>query len=578
MRKLSKYLKPHLLFVILAPLLMLVEVSSELFIPKLMSKIVNIGIANNDTQYILTTGAVMLLTALLGIIGGIGCTVCASIAGINFGSDVRKALFEKIQRFSFANLDKYHTSSLITRLTNDITQVQQVVMMCLRMLVRSPLTFLGGIIMAYSLNPSLTSILFVAVVFLIFTITIVMSLSFPLFKVVQAKIDKVNTVMRENLSGIRVIKAFVREDLEKEKFDEASTDLRATTIKAFRIMTLIMPIMMFTMNLVTIFVIWFGGKQVNTGTMLAGDLMAYVTYLTQILMSLMMVGMALMMVSRGKVSAERINSVLDTKFDIINPTTPVENAITKGDITFEHVTFRYPLSTGDPVLKDINLSIKAGQTIGILGETGAGKSTFVNLIPRLYDVTSGSVKIDGVDVRDMTLEYLRNSIGIVLQKAILFSGTIRDNIKWGKADATDEEIYQAAKNAQAYDFIMSLPDKFDTVLGQAGINLSGGQKQRISIARTLISKPKILILDDSTSAVDITTEAKIQKALKEELSDTTKIIITQKISSVKNADEIIVINSGEIVAFGTHTELINTSKIYNDIYKSQILEEGEDNE
>ena len=338
-------------------------------------------------------------------------------------------------------------------------------------------------------------------------------------------------------------------------------------------MSLIMPVMMFIMNIVTILVVWYGGNMVFGGSMLAGDLMAYITYLTQILMSLMMVGMVLMMVSRGKVSAERINEVLDTDFDIINPTSPTDNSITTGNIEFKNVSFRYPYSTGDPVLSNINLTINAGQTIGILGETGSGKSTFVNLIPRLYDVSEGSVSIDGTDVRDMTLEYLRNQVGIVLQKAILFSGTIKDNIKWGNPYATEEEIYSAAKNAQAYDFIMELPDKFDTVLGQAGVNLSGGQKQRISIARTLLKNPKILILDDSTSAVDMTTESKIQSALRNSMPNTTKIIIAQKISSVIKADQIIVISGGIIAACGTHDELINSSDIYQDIYKSQIREE-----
>lgn len=573
MRKLYKYLKPHLLYVILAPILMIIEVSGELLQPKIMSKIVDIGIVNGDIDYIIKNGILMLVISVIGGFGGIGCMIFAAKASQNFGADVRKSLFTKIQNFSFVNLDKFHTSSLVTRLTNDITQIQQIVLMSLRMLIRAPFTFIGGLVMAFSINRNLTKILFVSVIILIISVFVILKIGFPLFKIAQKKIDKVNTVMRENLSGVRVVKAFVREDYEKEKFKLSNEDLRDTTIKAFRVMTLIMPVMMGVMNITTVLILWFGGLEVNAGGMEAGDLMAYITYLTQILMSLLMVGMVIMMISRGKASIDRINEVLDTEIDIINSNKSLKDVIKKGELEFKDISFSYPDSTGDPVISNINLNIQNGLTVGILGQTGSGKSTFVNLIPRLYDVTKGEILIDGVNIKDIELDYLRKEIGIVLQKAVLFSGTIKENIKWGNPDATDEEVIKAAKNAQAYDFIMELPDKFDTVLGQMGVNLSGGQKQRISIARTLLKNPKILIFDDSTSAVDSTTELKIQNALKNELPNCTKLIIAQKISSVINSDKIIVISGGEISAEGTHSELIKTSQIYKDIYNSQMRKE-----
>ncbi len=572
-RKLSKYLKPHILFVILAPLSMILEVISELLLPQIMSKIVNIGIANENISYVLLKTLLMLLIALIGIFGGVGCGIFASKASQNFGRDLRLAMFKKIQTFSFVNIDKFHTSSLITRLTNDVTQVQQIVIMLLRMLIRAPFLFIGSLFMAYTINPNLTNILFFAVIILIIAVIFIVKKGAVFFKIVQEKLDSVNTVIRENLSGVRVVKAFVRGDLEQEKFKKSNEELKYFTIKSFKIMSTIIPIMMIILNITIVLVLWFGGKYIESGTMKIGDLMAYITYITQILMSLMMTGMAIMMLSRGAASIGRINDVLDTKPDIKNIENPLINTIKEGEIEFKNVSFKYPESSGDMVLENINFKAKKGETIGILGETGSGKSTFVNLIPRLYDVTEGEILIDGKNIKDIDLSYLRNEIGIVLQKAILFSSTIKENIKWGKKDASDEDIYVASKKAQAYDFIMDMPDKFDTKLGQMGINLSGGQKQRISIARTIIKNPKILILDDSTSAVDNSTEAKIQKALKE-MKNTTKLIIAQKISSIIHSDKIIIISDGKIIASGNHKELIKTSGIYKDIYNSQIR--GED--
>lgn len=573
MNKLLKYLKPYTKWAVLAPICMLIEVGSELIVPQIMSNIVNIGMENNDSHYILTRGILIVLIAILGFCGGIGCAYFASKTAMYFGTDMRTAMFKHIQGFSFVNLDQFHTSTLVTRLTNDITQLQQIVTFTLRGLVRSPAMFIGGLFMALSLNAQLTGFLFIAIIMMIFIIIFIVKASFPLFQRVQLAIDNVNIVMRENLSGVRLIKAFVRDKKEIEKFEEKNTDLKDITISAFRLLTSMGPIMMIIMNSVMLTIVWFGGNMVFGDLMPAGDLMAFITYITQILMSLMMASMIFMQISRGRACTDRINQVMDTKYDIVDCENPVKDCITKGQIQFNNVEFAYPESTGDPVLKNISFTINPGETIGILGETGAGKSTLVNLIPRLYDTTKGSVTIDGVDVKSIPLDYLRAQIGIVLQKAILFSGTIKENIKWGKADATDEEITIACKNAGAYDFIQELPDGFDTMLGQGGTNLSGGQKQRISIARTIIKNPKILIFDDSTSAVDTGTEKQIQAALKTNLANTTKIIIAQKISSIKHADKIIVLQGGEISAIGTHQQLLQVSDIYRDICSSQLKKE-----
>lgn len=569
MLKLAKYLKKYMFYVILAPLLMVIEVVCELLQPKLMTKIVNIGVANGDISYIIKIGGLMLLISILGIIGGIGCLVFASLASQKFGADVREDLFIKIQHFSFSNIDKFKTSSLITRLTNDITQMQMIVLMSLRMLVRAPLLSIGGIFMAYSINKKLTFVFLAIIPLVAITVAILIKYSFPLFKVVQDKLDKVNTVMRENLSGVRVVKVFVRSKHEIEKFDEANEDYRDTTIKAFRTIVLLMPVMMLVMNGATIAIIYFGGLQVVAGTMLVGDIMAFLTYLMQILMSLMMITMVLMVFSRAKVSGDRIIEVLETEIDIVNPKNPVKKPISNGKIEFRNVTFKYESGSGEPVLESINFIAEAGQTVAILGETGSGKSTLVSLIPRLYDVSEGEILIDGTNIKKMDLSELRSQVSVVLQEAILFSGTIRDNLLWGKKEATEEEIVCSAKNAQAHDFIMDLPEKYETELGQKGVNLSGGQKQRISIARALIKKPQILIFDDSTSAVDMLTEKKIQKALSTELKNSTKIIIAQRISSVLNADKILVLGNGTIVAEGTHDELLENSKDYQEIYYSQ---------
>ncbi len=578
MLKLSKYLKKYKVYTILAPLLMILEVACELAQPKLVSNIINIGIADKDIKYIINTGIIMFVISLLGIVGGIGCLIFSSLASQNFGADVREDMFVKIQKFSFSNIDKFNTSSLITRLTNDVTQVQNVVLMSLRMLVRAPFLAVGGMFMAFSISPKLTGIIIATAPAVAVSILVLVKTSFPFFSVVQAKLDKVNMVMRENLSGVRVVKVFVRGDYEKKKFNEANEDYRDTTIKAFQKIILLMPIMFFIINFAIVCVLYVGGIQVNQGNMPVGDVVAILTYLMQIFTALMMVSMVFMIFSRAKVSADRINEVLETEVDIVDPLNSVKAEDGEGCLEFKNVYFKYGTGDGEYVLENINFTAKKGETVAILGETGSGKSTLINLIPRLYDTAQGEILINGENIKNLKLKDLREKISVVLQESILFSGTIKENIKWGKKTATDEEIETAAKSACAHEFIESFPEKYETMLGQKGVNLSGGQKQRISIARSLIKKPEILILDDSTSAVDVVTEKKIQKALAENLKDTTKIIIAQRISSVINADKIIVIGKGTIAAIGKHNDLLKSSKDYREIYNSQIGKGVKENE
>ncbi|NLM47432.1 MAG: ABC transporter ATP-binding protein [Epulopiscium sp.] len=571
MKKILTYLKPYRRTAILAPLLMFIEVIMDLLQPTLLSRIVDNGINAGNIDYIIKTGIFMISVAFIGGLGGFGCIISSTITSQNFATDLRSDLFKKIQSFSFSNLDKFKTGSLITRLTNDVTQVQNIVLMSLRIMVRAPLLFIGGIIMAMSINLKLTLILIISIPILIISVSLIIKKGFPLFTLVQEKIDRVNTVMRENLAGIRVVKAFVREEKEKARFHNANLELTETMINASKLISSTMPVMMLIMNLSIVAVLWFGGLQINAGAMKEGQLIAFINYLTQILFSLLMIAFILMMVSRAKISAERIIEVLETEVDIKDAETARDIEITRGEVIFENVSFQYTGAKGDAVLKNISFKAESGQTVAILGGTGSGKTTLVNLIPRLYDVSSGRILIDHQDIRNYKLNALRKGIGVVLQKSVLFSGTIRDNLKWGNKNVSDEKMIAACKAACAHDFIMSFPEQYDTLLGQGGVNLSGGQKQRLSIARALIKEPKILILDDSTSAVDMETESKIQKALKE-MKGTTIFIIAQRISSVMNADKIIVLEDGEIVAEGRHEELLKTSPIYQDIYHSQIRE------
>lgn len=580
MWKLFRYLKPYWKSALLAPLLMLIEVYMDLLQPKLMASIVNEGVLQKDLLHIQKTGALMIGFTLIGLLGGLGCTLFSSLASQNFGADVRKDLFQKVQSFSFRNLDQFKAGSLVTRLTNDVVQMQNLVQMTLRILVRAPFLAIGSLIMAVTISYRLAAILAVVIPILFLVLYLLIRFAFPLFSKVQSKLDSVNNVLQENLAGIRVVKAFVRSDYESKRFRAANNDYTEIAMKATRIVALNMPVMTLILNASIVAVLWYGGNLTWEGSLPVGDLIAFVNYVTQVLFSLLMVGMMLMFVSRAKASAERINEVMEVQSEIKDDGHTVSRVVRAGEVTFEHVSFTYNGETSnhkdsiaeqkDLVLKDIHFTAEPGQTVAILGATGSGKSTLVNLIPRLYDTTKGTILIDGIDVRQMSLDHLRHQVGMVLQQAILFTGTIRDNIRFGKPDATQEEVEAAAKAAQAHDFIMSMPEGYDTELGQRGVNLSGGQKQRISIARALLVRPSILILDDSTSAVDLGTESRIQTAIKSLMRESTCFVIAQRISSVLDADKILVLDEGRIVAEGTHQELILTSPEYQDIYNSQI--------
>lgn len=570
MKLILKYVKKYKLLVILAPILMFMEAGAELIQPKLMTKLLANGVSSGDAGYISKIGIMMIVVTLIGIIGGIGCLFCASNVSQRAGTDMRNDIFSKIQKFSFHNIDTFKTSSLITRLTNDITQIQLVIIMALRMMIRAPLLCFGSLGMALSINAKMSLIFLAAIAVLAFVVVIIMKLAMPKFRIMQDKLDSVNMVMRECLSGIRVVKAFVRSDYEIEKFDVVNDDYRDTSIHAFKLMVMMMPAMMLIVNGSIIAILWFGGLQFSEGTLMAEEIMALVTYLMQMLNAMLMMSMVLMFVSRANVSLGRIKEVLDAKVDIEDAENPKCPEDFKGEVEFKHVSFKYENGTGDHVLEDVSFHITPGQTVGILGETGSGKTTLVSLLPRLYDVNDGSVCIDGIDVRDYALPTLRKHVSVVLQETILFTGTIRDNIKWGKADATEAEVIAAAQAAQAHDFIISFPNGYDTELGQKGVNVSGGQKQRISIARTLIQNPSIIIFDDSTSAVDSVTEANIRESLSKSHKEATKFIIAQRISSVRDADKIIVLSGGKIVAEGNHNYLMETSRDYQEIHASQL--------
>lgn len=572
MKRLLQYLKPYWKPAILAPLFMVLEVSMDLLQPKLMADIVNEGILTGDLGFIQKTGGFMILAALIGLIGGAGCTVFSSTASINFATDLRKEVFDQVQTFSFKDLDRFKGGSLITRLTNDIVQIQMFVQMVLRS-IRSPLLVIGSVIMVFTISYKLAIIFIVTLPILLIVLYFLIRYSFPLYAVVQDKLDKVNTVLQENLMGIRVVKAFVRSDFENSRFNRSNWDYTKIAVKANRIVSINMPIMMLILNVSLVVILWFGAQQSWNGVLPVGDLIAFINYVTQVLSAVLMIGMMMITISRSKVSCDRVLEVLQTNSDLKDHENVKHTAINRGEVIFDHVNFGYYDKAKEGVLKDINFTARSGETIAILGATGSGKSTLVNLIPRLYDITGGKIMIDGMDIRDISLEQLRTNIGVVLQQTILFSGTIRDNIRYGKADASQEEVEKAAKAACAHDFIMNMQDGYDTVLGQRGVNLSGGQKQRISIARALLVRPTILILDDSTSAVDLKTEAYIRTELKSLLKKSTTFIIAQRISSVLEADNILVLEEGKIVAFGSHKQLIRESAVYQDIYRSQLRKE-----
>lgn len=574
MKRYWKYIKPYLSAFILAPILMIVEVLGEIFLPKLMSLIINNGVEDRNIGYITTVGIVMIITAVLMALGGIGGAYFGAKASINFAADLRKDAFDSVQKFSFKNIDDFSTGSLVTRLTNDVTQVQNLINMLLRMALRAPGMMIGAIIMAFSINAELAVIIIIVMPILIAVIALVITKAFPKFQILQTKIDKLNSIIRENVTNVRVIKSFVRGDLEKEKFAEANNDLKNSSLDAFRIMIIAMPAMSLAMNITTLAVVWFGGKQIVAGQMPVGDLTAFITYVTQILMSLMMTSMLILQSSRAIVSGRRINEIIDCKPDITDDTAKYpERLVGSGSVEFKNVSFSYYKNSEEKVLSDINMKIESGDVVGIIGSTGSGKTTLVSMIARLYDPDEGEVLVDGVNVKDYSLYNLREAVSMVLQKNVLFSGSIMENLRWGSAEATEDEVKNVAKMAQADGFVSEFKEGYEMDLGQGGVNVSGGQKQRLCIARALLKKPKILILDDSTSAVDTATEANIRKNLKEYCPDTTKIVIAQRISSVIEADKIFVLDDGKIVGHGTHSELMSSCEAYQEIYYSQMDKE-----
>jgi len=567
LKKLLPLMKKYIAFAILSPVFMILEVVGDVIIPYLMSRIVDVGIVNQDIDYIIKIGLIMMLAALFAMFFGVSSSFFGASAGYGFAAEIRGKVFEKVQGFSFANLDKFTVSSLITRLTNDCNTIGQVTMMSLRMAIRAPFMMIFALIMAYRVNSSLVRVFLISLPLLAIAITITLSKARPLFMKLQTHVDKVNGVIQENLTNIRIVKSFNRQDFEEAKFKERNDGLRNTAFKAISYIIFLMPIFNLIVYSTIIAVLWFGGKQITIGSMSGGALISFVTYITQILMALMMISMYFMNLLRGSASVSRITEVLNTESEITEIYSPVKD-LKDGSISFENVSFIYPGSSG-PALNNINFSIKAGEILGIIGSTGSSKSTLVQLIPRLYDVTEGSIKVGGVDVRDYDLKLLRDKVAFVLQKNTLFSGTIRSNMKWGNEEASDEEIIEALKHAEAWEFVSTYEDGLDHIVEQNGDNYSGGQKQRLTIARALLKSPKVIILDDSTSAVDMTTDAKIQKAFKHNLPNVTTIIIAQRISSIQHADRIIVMHEGNIESIGSHDELIKKSPIYNEIYESQ---------
>ena len=588
-----KYVKPYLPWFIIGPLMMIVEVIGEVLLPKLLAYIIDFGVNhdmedaplwltrlydalgqsfdNPDSPLVVALTVGMLLTALLMMIGGVGGAYFGAKASVNFAADLRADIYRKVQRFSFANIDKFNTGSLVTRLTNDVTQIQNFVNTLLRMALRAPGMLIGGLIMAIALNGELALVLAFAVPAILAVVAIFICIGLPRFKIMQEKVDGLNSGVQENMTNVRVVKSFVREDYESQRFAGTNADLKRAGRRAMMVMIWISPLMTFFMNAAVMAVLWFGGNMVLSGDMLVGDLTAFVTYITQILSSLMMVTMLFMQASRAMASGKRIKAVMNEEIDIsdLNAAYP-DRQVERGEIEFKNVTFRYYKGSEGKVLDDVSLRIAAGSTVGIIGSTGSGKTTLVSMIPRLYDADEGEILVDGVNVRDYSLYNLREGVGMVLQKNVLFSGTIEDNLRWGDGDADMDTLRRAADSAQADGFVTGFKNGYQSDLGQGGTNVSGGQKQRLCIARALLKKPKILILDDSTSAVDTATEARIREAFRGELKDTTKIIIAQRITSVMEADQIVVVNEGRITGMGTHEDLLASNVEYKEIYDSQM--------
>ena len=573
LKRYKKYITPYLSAFVIGPLMMLTEVAGEVMLPKFMSMIINNGVASRNVAYIGKMGTLMVLTVLFMAVGGILGAYFSAKASISFTSDMRNDLFRKVQQFSFENIDDYSTGSLVTRLTNDVQQVQNVLMMGLRMALRAPGMFLGALIMAFMMNRQLAVIILIVIPLLLAAILLILKTAFPRFGEMQRRLDRLNSGIQESLTNVRVVKSFVREDHEIEKFSKLNDDLKESSLRALRIVITTMPVMMFAMNVTTLAVVWYGGNIIIAGKMPVGDLTAFTTYIVQILMSLMMLSMVFLQSSRASASMKRINEIFDTEIGLNDDHAKnKDKKVTEGRVEFKNVSFGHGGENGrkDLVLEGISFTAEPGQTIGIIGSTGSGKTSLVQLIPRLYDVTGGEVLVDGVNVKEYSLKHLREGVGMVLQKNILFSGTIEENLRWGNEDAPMEDVIRFSESAQADPFVKTFKNGYDTEMGQGGVNVSGGQKQRLCIARALLKHPKILILDDSTSAVDTATEAKIRESLYHDLKDTTKIIIAQRISSVQEADQILVLEDGKIIGHGTHEELLKTCEAYSEIYTTQI--------
>jgi len=569
LKQLFPYTKGYRLAAVLGPLFIICEVLLEIQIPKIMSYLVDIGIYSGDFSYVLSRGAQMLLVAVLSLTCGVLASVFSARAAMGLGANLRYGLFSHIQEYSFSNIDKFSTGSLITRLTTDITNTQNAFLMCMRMLIRSPFMLVSSTVMAFSINSRLSAVFLVAIPFLGIGLGYIAFNAFPRFSVMLEKFDRLNSRIQEALIAIRVVKSFVRGEYESKLFYDATDDVRRTQVFAERLVILNLPLMMITMFSCSVAISWFGGNMILDGSLKTGELISIMTYITQILVALMMMSMVFVMLVISRASIGRICEALNETPDISDDGADPGLEVADGSIDFENVTFSYPGSSSENVLENINLHIKSGMTVGIVGGTGSSKSSLVQLIPRLYDVVSGSVRVGGRDVRDYKLDTLRGAVAMVLQKNVLFSGTIAENLRWGSEDASDDELVAAAKAAQAHDFITAFPDGYDTELGQGGSNVSGGQKQRLCIARALLKKPKILILDDSTSAVDTATDAKIRASLKETAPGLTKLIIAQRTASVEDADLIIVMADGRVDSLGTHAELMEKSDIYREVYNSQ---------
>ncbi len=569
MKKFYPYTKGYRLYIILCPLAIIGEVLLHIRIPKLMSVIVDVGIANADISVVTSTGLQMMLMAAIAMIFGAISSRSSAKGAVGSAANLREALFKKVQSFSFTNVDNFSTASLVTRLTTDVSNTMNAFRMMMRMLVRAPVMMISATFMAYSINSELCKVFLVAMPVLLIVVVTIMTAVHPLFKVMLGKYDKLNASVQEDLIAVRVVKSFVRENYEKKKFKTANDELKKASVKAEKLVSVNMPAMMLTVYSCIIAVLWFGGNKIVAGTMLTGQLISFISYITQILMSLMMISMVFVQLVISRASRVRISEVLEEKITFDDSDAAAEIKLSDGSVEFRHVSFKYRDDAENNVLDDINLRIGSGQTVGIIGGTGSAKTTLVQLIPRLYEATSGEVLVGGHNVDDYTFDELRGNVSMVLQKNLLFSGTIAENLRWGNEDATDEELISACKSACAHDFIMSFPQGYNTDLGQGGVNVSGGQKQRICIARALLKDPKILILDDSTSAVDTATETIIRENWETVHADMTKIIIAQRITSVCDADMIIVIDEGKINAVGTHEELLETCEIYREVYNSQ---------